>query len=142
MSALETLVSNMTVAQLAEVAGLGVDEIVALVLTKAALHRSQSATKSQANRRKGPKPRAGVINTKEAAAGEVNTRTREGREAFDKAILEFLGGCEEPARASEVRKGVGGTAAQIRARLNHLIEETGQVAFEGRAAGTRYWVAK
>lgn len=141
MSALETLVSNMTVAQLAEVAGLGVDEIVALILTKAALHRSQSATKSQATRRKGPQPRAGVINTKEARA-EVNTRTREGREVVDNAILEFLGGCEAPARASEVRKAVGGTAAQIRARLNHLIEETGQVAFEGRAAGTRYWVAK
>jgi hypothetical protein len=133
----------MTVGQLAEVAGLSIDEVVSLVLTKAALRRSGGPPKLPKHHgRSQQAPRAGEIRLDAVAlhsAAEHNTRTRLGREALDAAILDFLGSSKDPVAASDIREAVGGTAAQIRTRLNHLIEETGEVAFEGRASGTRYW---
>ena len=135
----------MTVGQLAEVAGLSIDEVVSLVLTKAAVRRSRGVAKPPKNHARSQQaPRAGEIELDAAAlsrASEHNTRTRLGREALDAAILDFLRSRNEPVPAAEIREAVGGTPAQIRARLNHLIEETGDVAFEGRASATRYWCA-
>jgi len=66
-----------------------------------------------------------------------NTRTRAGREALDAAIVDYLRSQSEPVRALDIRKGIGGTAAQVRTRLNYLIEQ-GKVTYKGRASGTRY----
>jgi predicted ArsR family transcriptional regulator len=66
-----------------------------------------------------------------------NTRTRTGRAELDQSILDFLKSQSEPVRALDIRKGIGGTAAQIRTRLNFLIEK-GKVTYKGRASGTRY----
>lgn len=143
MSALETLVSNMTVAQLAELAGMDVDSMVALVLGKA---RKGAGTAPKAAAPRGRRKAAAAESTAQAEAPaqappsrskKHNTRTREGREALDQTILSFLKEQSEPVRALDVRKGVGGTAAQIRTRLNFLIEQ-GKVTFKGRASGTRY----
>jgi hypothetical protein len=62
MSALEQLVANMTVAQLAEAAGLSVDEVVALVLRRG---RARGETGEEGTKRtRAPEPlmpRAGEI---------------------------------------------------------------------------------
>jgi hypothetical protein len=138
----------MTVGQLAEVAGLSIDEVVSLVLTKAALRRSRGGPRaSKTAPRSQQAPAAGTIVMDAASSGgaapsQHNTRTREGRESLDAAILGYLGSAPSPVAATDIREAVGGTAAQVRARLNHLIEETGEVAYDGRASGTRYWSKK
>lgn len=65
-----------------------------------------------------------------------NTRSDEGRESIDRAVLGVLRG-DEPMGAEAIRSMVGGTANQIRTSLNRLIE-AGEVSFQGRARGTRY----
>ncbi len=136
MSSLENLIGNMSVTQLADTAGISVTALVELVLGGQKAKKSAPAARAKAPREAAkPAARAGK---KAAPAGAAhNTRTQAGREALDAAILEFLGGRSEPSRALEVKAAVGGTSAQVRARLNTLIEER-KVSFSGKASGTRY----
>ena len=71
-----------------------------------------------------------------------NTRTAEGRAAYDDAMLRALdevgGG---PVRSADLIAKVGGTTLQARASLNRLIE-AGKVTFTGKARGTRYSLTK
>ena len=141
MSALQELVANMSVAQLAELAGMDVDSMVALVLGKRGA--APAAAKAPARRGRRAAAEAAPAEATPAQAAPAtgkkahNTRTREGREALDQAIIAFLKEQAEPVRALDIRKGVGGTAAQIRTRLNVLIEQ-GKVTYKGRASATRY----
>jgi hypothetical protein len=155
MSALEQLVGNMTVAQLAEAAGMDIDAVVGLVLgnrgaSVSAAKAAPAASKAPSGRKPGrpPKVKAPVAETAPAAADSDegddegdgdghNTRTRTGRQELDQAIIDYLKSQSEPVRALDIRKGIGGTAAQIRTRLNYLIEK-GKVTYKGRASGTRY----
>ncbi|MEM9462192.1 MAG: hypothetical protein AAGF11_49010 [Myxococcota bacterium] len=136
----------MTVAQLAQAAGMEIDEVVALVLGSGG-KAPVKAVAAKRGRKPGRKP-APVVAEADApaaeapeaeapAAGSHNTRTRAGREALDKAIIDYLKQQSEPVRALDIRKGIGGTAAQIRTRLNYLIERN-KVTYKGRASGTRY----
>ncbi len=138
MSALEQLVGNMSVAQLAESAGLTIDEVVALVLKRAGGKPGGARANAGA--------KSGVSAQNKAAAGSFavteerhNTRTQAGRDALDAAIISILKQTGEPMRAVDIRDAVGGTAAQVRARVNTLIAE-GKIAYKGRASGTRYWM--
>ena len=138
MSALENLIASMTVAQLAEMAGMDVESMVTLVLEQGG--RGTAAPKAKGRRGGRKKAEAGASESdaatqapaKKSGSGH-NTRTKAGRDA-----LEFLGGQSDPVRALDIRKGVGGTSAQVRTRLNYLISQ-GKVAYKGRASGTRYW---
>jgi len=154
MSALEQLVGNMTVAQLAEAAGMDIDAVVGLVLgSRGAAAAVKAAPPAKGKRKPGRPPKAAAqepaaaVTAKEAdddddeggdAGGDGhNTRTRTGRAELDQSILDYLKSQSEPVRALDIRKGIGGTAAQIRTRLNYLIEK-GKVTYKGRASGTRY----
>lgn len=155
MSALEQLVGNMTVAQLAEAAGMDIDAVVGLVLgnkgaTAQVAAKAAPAAKGRGGRKPGRPPKAAAVQeaAPEAEADEDdegdegggdghNTRTRTGRAELDQSILDYLKSQSEPVRALDIRKGIGGTAAQIRTRLNYLIEK-GKVTYKGRASGTRY----
>jgi len=148
MSSLEQLVGNMTVAQLAELAGMDINAVVELVLgAKGSGSKAAPAKRGRKPGRKAAAPAAAAAAPEadaapaEAAApapeGGHNTRTRAGRDALDAAIIDFLRNQEEPVRALDIRKGIGGTAAQIRTRLNFLIEQS-KVTYKGRASGTRY----
>lgn len=154
MSALEQLVGNMTVAQLAEAAGMDIDAVVGLVLgnrgASMAAPKAALPVKGKGGRKPGRPPKAAAQEPAPAAVteeeeedddegggGDHNTRTRTGRAELDQSILDFLKSQSEPVRALDIRKGIGGTAAQIRTRLNYLIEK-GKVTYKGRASGTRY----
>lgn len=71
------------------------------------------------------------------AAVQVDTRTAEGRAAYDAAVLSALKGMTKPASASNLTAVAGGSPLQIRTALARLIE-TGAVHWSGRARGTRY----
>lgn len=78
----------------------------------------------------GRKPKA-------AAAAAVDTRTAEGRAAYDESVLTALKGASGPQSASDLTGKVGGSPLQIRTSLARLIE-AGSVNWSGRARGTRY----
>ena len=76
---------------------------------------------------------------KAKAAKAVNTRTPEGRRAYDAAVFSVVEGAERPIKAPEITAQVGGTALQVRKSLARLIE-AGKVTWEGKARGMRYSV--
>jgi antitoxin component HigA of HigAB toxin-antitoxin module/biotin operon repressor len=78
-----------------------------------------------------PKPRS-------ATGGQEKVSSREALDQEVLDILESLGG--EAVSAPDIRAHLDITAAQLRASLNRLIE-CGEVAFSGRARGTRYSLA-
>ena len=67
----------------------------------------------------------------------VNTRTPEGRRAYDAAVLAVVEEAEHPLKAPEITAKVGGTALQVRKALARLID-AGKVTWEGKARGMRY----
>lgn len=140
VSLLEHFVANMSVVQLAEAVGLSVEQVARLVLSRAG-PQTHTKAPSKPSRAKGASPkkaRAGRDATGRQLAGPTrNTRTAAGRATLERAILEFLRTQTQPVRALDIRQAVGGTAAQIRTRLNALIDDD-QVAYKGRARGTRY----
>ncbi|TPV93900.1 MAG: hypothetical protein B7733_18050 [Myxococcales bacterium FL481] len=72
-----------------------------------------------------------------APAGTVNTRTPEGREAYDDAVLDALRTISAPANSEQIRPIAGGTSLQLRTSLTRLANE-GKITWEGQARGTRY----
>lgn len=88
-------------------------------------------------RRKGAaaaKPRGGA---KAGGGAAVDTRTAEGRAAYDANVLTALKAATGPQAASDLTSKVGGSPLQIRTSLARLIE-AGSVNWAGRARGTRY----
>ena len=81
---------------------------------------------------------AGTRKQPAARSATPETRTADGRAAYDQAMLDTLaavgGG---PVAASELIAKVGGTALQARTSLNRLIA-AGKATFTGKARGTRY----
>jgi len=137
----------MSVAQLAEMAGMDVDTMVSLILGKRKGATPARKTAKKAGRRPGRPPASQAAPAAEGAAqapaaapsddGGLNTRTREGRNRLDAAILDFLKEQTDAVRALDIRRGIGGTSAQVRTRLNFLISKK-KVTYTGRASGTRY----
>jgi hypothetical protein len=74
-------------------------------------------------------------------ARAVNTRTPEGRKAYDAAVLAVVAESERPIKAPEITSRVGGTALQVRKSLARLIE-LNKITWEGKARGMRYSVAE
>jgi hypothetical protein len=91
---------------------------------------------SQADGRKG----GGKTKPSKGKARAVNTRTPEGRKAYDNAVLQVVKEAATPIKAPEITSKVGGTALQVRKALARLIE-TGAVTWEGKARGMRYMAA-
>jgi hypothetical protein len=71
----------------------------------------------------------------------VNTRTPEGRKAYDAAVLAVVAESERPIKAPEITSRVGGTALQVRKSLARLIDAE-KITWEGKARGMRYSVAQ
>jgi hypothetical protein len=71
------------------------------------------------------------------SGSSINTRTPEGREAYDEAVYSVVSSVETPVGAAAIREKVGGTSLQVRTALNRLIE-AGKIGYEGRARATRY----
>lgn len=139
-SALEALVSSITLSDLAQRSGRTVEEIVAWAL--------RDERPAQTPRRTvAPKPIAAVPSPAQApepvsrrsAGGSktVNTRTPEGRTRYDEAVLALVQESNAPVAAATIRDRLGGTPLQVRAALNRLIDE-GKVTYKGRARAMRY----
>lgn len=82
-------------------------------------------------------PAAPKRGTSAASKAVVDTRTPQGREAYDQAMLSALKAGTGPQAAPELSAVVGGTPLQVRTALARLIER-GLVSWTGQARGTRY----
>ncbi len=139
---LGNLLKNITVADLVRVASSGSSNSSSNKGASAASGSGRGAKTSAAAPREesGRKVRAEAPGRKPKAAvsqAEVDTRTAEGRAAYDQAVLEALRAASGPQSASNLTAVAGGSPLQIRTALARLIE-TGGVAWSGRARGTRY----
>ncbi|MFO7567797.1 MAG: hypothetical protein R6X02_34475 [Enhygromyxa sp.] len=86
-----------------------------------------------------PEERSAKVKTNKAKVKTkaVNTRTPEGRKAYDAAVLAVVEESDRPIKAPEITARVGGTALQVRKSLARLID-LGKVTWEGKARGMRY----
>ena len=133
MNPLETLVSSMTLAELAAKTGTSVANIVAYASKGATAPKAKPATSGTA---KAEAPKATKATRKAA-----NTRTPEGRAAYDATVLDWLEkntSKGNPKPANKVIEACGGTGLQARTALNRLIE-AGKANFAGKARATKYW---
>jgi len=130
-TALETLVENMTLRQLADKSERSVSDIVGWAMRA----RASGTTAKKAAPK--AKPAAKRSSPKTSA---FDVRKPSGRAQYDSAVLEVVAGAKGPASAQEIRAKVGGTPAQARAALNRLIEDN-KLKYQGRARATRYFLA-
>lgn len=97
--------------------------------------------------KRGPGRPPGKTTAKRAplSAGEVNTRTKEGRAIYDRNIYDFMvaqgkdGDNFKRISAQEIRREVGGNADQCRKAVNRIIEAK-TATWEGKAQATRYFL--
>ena len=132
-SPLEEFVGSMTLSELADRSGKSVSQIIAWALpgkSGASKPVSRPAAKKPAGKSTGGGGSKG-------GGKVVNTRTPEGRAAYDEAVFGAVSGAGKPLGSSALRKKVGGTPLQLRTALNRLIED-GKVTYEGKARATRY----
>ena len=73
-------------------------------------------------------------------AKTVNTRTAEGRAAYDESLFQAVQESGGPAGAGALIAKAGGSSLQARAGLARLIE-AGRITWSGKARGTKYSVA-
>ena len=127
-NALEQLVEDMTLRQLADRTGRSVSDIVGWAM------RSAKGTTTKETTTSTTKP-----GRKSKSAGAVDVRTPAGRTAYDQAVMQAVVEAKGPVSAPDVRATAGGTPAQARASLDRLISG-GKLGYKGRARGTRYFV--
>ena len=127
-NALEQLVEDMTLRQLADRTGRSVGDIVGW-----AMRSAKGTTKETTTSAKKPGRKA------KASPGSVDVRTPAGRKAYDQAVMQAVVEAKDPVSAPDVRAKAGGTPAQARAALDRLISG-GKLGYKGRARGTRYFV--
>ena len=133
MNPLESLVGSMTLAELSAKTGTSVADIVAF----ASKQRTSAPKAKPTKAAKSPAPKAKA----KAPSKGVNTRTAEGRAAYDAAVKAWLkehSSKQDPQPASAVIEACGGTGLQARTTLARLIEAK-KARFVGKARATKYW---
>lgn len=136
---LETLVGAMTLSELAAKTGRSLSSIVDFAVgngvssRKAGAALTASPARAPANGRSNAAPKG-------RRAKSVNTRTAEGREAYDASVREAIEAARGPVGAAQIRGKAGGTPQQARAALHRLIE-AGTITYTGQARATKYMPA-
>ncbi len=128
-STLEEFVGSMTLSELAQRSGKSVSQIIEWAGSKA---RPAKAAPARAAAAAAPAKKPSGRGSK-----NVNTRTPEGRAAYDEAVFEAVSGAKDAVGSAYLRKRIGGTPLQLRTALNRLIE-SGKVTYQGKARATRY----
>lgn len=106
----------------------GAEKVAAAVAAAAPAAEGDAAAEGRKPRKGGGKAKA------------VNTRTPEGRGAYDEALFKALEAAGAPTGAGALIAKVGGTSLQARAGLARLIE-AGRITWSGKARGTKYSLA-
>jgi hypothetical protein len=139
-SALEDLVGAMSLSELAQRSGKSVQAIVDYALGGKTTPRPSSSAPSG----NGVPSRAGKKATtkkgaRRAASRSVNTRTPEGRAAFDERVLDAVRSLGGSAQSADIERIVGGTPEQRRVALARLLKSR-KLTRSGKARSTAYSV--
>lgn len=134
IDALERFVGHMTLRELAGNSGRSVGEIVEYAMRAGRRSAANGAPRKREQNERKP------AQAKATKNDSVDTRSAAGRDQYDAAVLDELRDVGGKMGATDLRARIGGTALQIRTSLGRLID-AGEVAFEGKARATRYWVA-
>ena len=138
---LESLVAQMTVAELAQRSGRSISDLIELVLSQSGGPRAASpATNGHQRGKPGRKPAAAAPAASPGRKKGAQTRTQAGRATYDESVLLAVKTSKGKVKAEELRRKVGGTPPQLRAALARLIEN-GVVKSAGKARGTTYAAA-
>jgi len=137
ISALENLVGDMTLSDLSARTGRSVAEIVDYAVRTGRRAHSNGVARTTNGTTPGASKTANRSSPTKGRA--VNTRTAEGRESYDDAVLEAVRSSRSRIGATKIRRQVGGTPQQVRTALHRLIER-GAIDFEGQARATTYGV--
>jgi hypothetical protein len=122
---LESLVANMTVGQLAELAGLTIAELVQLTNHGATVSDRKPRTVS---RKPAPK-----------AAGDPRGNKYARAAAYTQGVLAVVRRARGPISFTEIRAGAGGTITRCRLAVARLVDR-GDVEHDGGATSARrYW---
>jgi hypothetical protein len=135
---LESLVAQMTVAELAQRSGRSISDLIELVLSNGGA--SRPAGNGHQRGKPGRKPAAAAPAPSPGRKKNAQTRTQAGRDSYDESVLSAVKTSKGKVKAEELRKKVGGTPPQLRAALARLIE-SGAVKSAGKARGTTYAAA-
>jgi hypothetical protein len=126
--ALEDLVGNMTLSELAQRSGRSVGAIVDFALgSRSAARRVATGNGVPASGKRG----------RRSSAGAVDTRSAAGRTEFDQRVLEAVRGLGGTAQAADVERVVGGTPLQRRTSLMRLVKSR-KLTRSGKARSTAY----
>lgn len=146
-TSLETLVSQMTVSELAQRSGISVGTLVELAFGSRGAATPARSPAAAGGRKRGRKPAAKPAKAAAKAAPKaeaskpgkagVDTRAPSGRAKYDEAVLAAIKGAKGRVKAGDLRKKVGGTPLQIRTALHRLLTE-GKIKSQGKARGTTY----
>jgi hypothetical protein len=121
---LESIVANMSVADLARLAGTSVEQIV--VAAMGGSSRPRAAIKNGGRAAKTQAPRAAKKGGS-VARGGVSTDS----------LLQVVSGARGPIDINSIRAKIGGSPAQVRAGLQKLAAAK-KVKITGKKRGTRY----
>jgi hypothetical protein len=124
-TALEQLVGSMTVAQLAQCAGLTIDDVVAITIGRS---RATTNPPARATLRARPHKRSRSGNKYERAA------------AYTAGVADIVRSANRPISSKEIRDTVGGTANRCRLALERLIA-AGEIGHDGGATSARRYHA-
>ncbi|MFO0636519.1 MAG: hypothetical protein U0168_27125 [Nannocystaceae bacterium] len=153
-TSLETLVSQMTVSELAQRSGISVGTLVELAFGGRGAATPARSPAAASGRKRGRKPKAASAAkaakpakaAKSAPAkaeapkgrgADVDTRAPAGRAKYDETVLAAIKGSKGKVKAGDLRKKVGGTPLQIRTALHRLLTD-GKIKSQGKARGTTY----
>lgn len=125
---LESLIAQMTVAELAERTGRSVTDLVASVLGDRP--RASAATSAA---RTADKPTRGGKGGRPAGRGAASA-------GYDESVLSAIRSAKGKVKAQDLRKKTGGTPLEIRAALKRLLG-AGHIKSQGKARGTTYTAA-
>jgi hypothetical protein len=81
--------------------------------------------------------RVALEDPRDARGSAVDTRTSEGRDAYDKLLLQTVKNATGPIGAGAIIAAAGGTPLQARTSLARLIEQE-KITWTGKARGTKY----
>lgn len=122
---------------LAELTRLGKGKFAGLLSTVCVGDIIEAGGSGRVNGESRVKTAKGKAKAAKPKTKAVNTRTPEGRRAYDAAVLAVVEQAERPIKAPEITAQVGGTALQVRKALARLIEAS-KITWEGKARGMRY----
>lgn len=130
---LESLIAQMTVAELAQRTGRSVSDLVGLVLgDRARAVAAPRAARSEAKPARGGGRKRGKTQSRGEGGGGATPRA-----GYDDSVLVAIKAAKGKVKAQDLRKKIGGTPLQIRAALKRLLG-AGQIKSQGKARGTTY----